>query len=348
MCSLSSRPCLCYPPHENSFASTHYRWMMVQVCYDQFLLNYADFGVTGIIHGDSGAWVVNDSSLEVHGHIVAGDAFGEVYVVPLWDTFDDIKREMNAMSVSLATSVDVLCHASDIVEKNARSSEKAGKDTSTLNLKGSLYACSVNSPVEKAQPSFNSFDDPAKMSPKASSGLPIQRWGHDLPLRCKAYEPSPNQTFGTYPYGAHGPTLPTNQPHNQSPHTHFNGLKSSLTMCLGRRQPYRYPIYALPPHVDPPLAYPPHGIPDSPYPLHEYAPLPVLFSMPISQPDSGYASNACSQSGSPVPLGQSCSPPKASTCGPRPAASPSQSGQPRRQMPESSVFNNISKRVAED
>lgn len=155
--------------------------MMVQVCYDQSLLNYADFGVTGIIQGDSGAWVVNDSSLEVYGHIVAGDAFGEVYVVPVWDTFDDIKREMNATRVSLATSVDVLCHASETVEKKAKSSEKAGKDTSTLNFKGCSYACSVNSPVEKTQPLFRSFDDPANMSQKASSDLVIRYWGQDLP-----------------------------------------------------------------------------------------------------------------------------------------------------------------------
>ncbi|ERF74301.1 hypothetical protein EPUS_01988 [Endocarpon pusillum Z07020] len=315
-----------------------------------------DYG-SGIIHGDSGAWVVNDSSLEVYGHIVAGDTFGEVYVVPLWDTFDDIRREMNATSVSLATSVDILCHTSETVEKKAKSSEMAGKDTSTLNLKGSLYACTLDSPVEEAQPSSKSFEDLAKMSQKTSSDLPIQCWGQDSPLpnedksrsedsgycawgsesqksstyehnpyrhhSFEAYDSSPNQIFGNYPYGAHGPTLRTNQPHNQSLCTSYRPM-SSLNMCLGH-QPYGYP----------PLAYPPHGFPDSLIPFHGSAPLPISPPMPLSQPDSGYASNPSSMSGSPVPIGKSCSPPRAPSCVPRPVTSLPQSGQHRRQMPES-------------
>ncbi len=62
----------------------------------------------------------DDSSLEVYGHIVAGDALGQAYVVSLWDTFVDIKREMNATSVSLVTWVDILCHAPERLEKKAK------------------------------------------------------------------------------------------------------------------------------------------------------------------------------------------------------------------------------------
>jgi hypothetical protein len=54
--------------------------------------------------GDSGAWVVNTQTKEVHGHIVASDIFGRGYVVPLCDTFEDVKQSLSAQSVLLPTA----------------------------------------------------------------------------------------------------------------------------------------------------------------------------------------------------------------------------------------------------
>ncbi|KAK1497159.1 hypothetical protein CCUS01_13198 [Colletotrichum cuscutae] len=56
--------------------------------------------------GDSGAWVVGSSSHDVFGHIVARDMFGDAYVVPLDQTFNDIRTSMDATSVQLASPQD--------------------------------------------------------------------------------------------------------------------------------------------------------------------------------------------------------------------------------------------------
>ncbi|KAK1729556.1 uncharacterized protein BDZ83DRAFT_36104 [Colletotrichum acutatum] len=56
--------------------------------------------------GDSGAWVVGSSSYDVFGHIVATDMFGDAYVVPLDQTFNDIQKSTGAISVQLASPQD--------------------------------------------------------------------------------------------------------------------------------------------------------------------------------------------------------------------------------------------------
>jgi hypothetical protein len=56
--------------------------------------------------GDSGAWVVHSHSPEVYGHVVATDLFGDAYVVPILDTFHEIKDIMGAAHVSLPAAED--------------------------------------------------------------------------------------------------------------------------------------------------------------------------------------------------------------------------------------------------
>lgn len=56
--------------------------------------------------GDFGAWVAHYAYQEVYGHVVATDIFGDAYVIPLVDTFDDIKECMGATSVELPSPED--------------------------------------------------------------------------------------------------------------------------------------------------------------------------------------------------------------------------------------------------
>lgn len=47
---------------------------------------------------------MNESTLEVIGHIVASDPLGDAYVIPLMDVFADIKVRLGAKSVELASA----------------------------------------------------------------------------------------------------------------------------------------------------------------------------------------------------------------------------------------------------
>lgn len=47
---------------------------------------------------------MNESTLEVIGHIVASDPLGDAYVIPLKDVFADIKARLGAKSVELASA----------------------------------------------------------------------------------------------------------------------------------------------------------------------------------------------------------------------------------------------------
>ncbi|KAK8018055.1 hypothetical protein PG991_007245 [Apiospora marii] len=60
-----------------------------------------------VADGDSGSWVVDEETLEVYGHIVAADAFGGGYIIPIEDTMSDIRRYLNATSVSLPSVADI-------------------------------------------------------------------------------------------------------------------------------------------------------------------------------------------------------------------------------------------------
>ena len=56
--------------------------------------------------GDCGSWVVDPSTFEVYGHVVASDAMGDTYVVPLDATLRDMERKLEA-AVSLPTEADI-------------------------------------------------------------------------------------------------------------------------------------------------------------------------------------------------------------------------------------------------
>ena len=56
--------------------------------------------------GDCGSWVVDDSTCEVYGHVVASDAMGDIYVVPLNATLRDMEKRLGA-AVSLPTEADI-------------------------------------------------------------------------------------------------------------------------------------------------------------------------------------------------------------------------------------------------
>ena len=44
----------------------------------------------------------------LYGHVVASDVFGRGYVVPISDTFEDIKNRLSAESVSLPSKDDII------------------------------------------------------------------------------------------------------------------------------------------------------------------------------------------------------------------------------------------------
>ncbi|KAK7916896.1 hypothetical protein PG985_010504 [Apiospora marii] len=51
--------------------------------------------------GDSGSWVINSETGHVYGHLVAADELGGGHVVPILDTFEDIKTQLDATVVAL-------------------------------------------------------------------------------------------------------------------------------------------------------------------------------------------------------------------------------------------------------
>uniref|UniRef100_A0A8H7NKV0 Nitrogen regulatory protein areA GATA-like domain-containing protein n=1 Tax=Bionectria ochroleuca TaxID=29856 RepID=A0A8H7NKV0_BIOOC len=60
-----------------------------------------------ILDGDSGSWVINESTLEVYGYVVAADAFGGGYIIPLVEAFSNITDTLRCQSVDLATTIDM-------------------------------------------------------------------------------------------------------------------------------------------------------------------------------------------------------------------------------------------------
>ncbi|KAK8109445.1 hypothetical protein PG999_007582 [Apiospora kogelbergensis] len=65
---------------------------------DTFIVNLDEPYV--LSRGDSGSWVMNSESGLVHGHLVASDVLGRGYVVPILDTFEDIKSHLGVTRVT--------------------------------------------------------------------------------------------------------------------------------------------------------------------------------------------------------------------------------------------------------
>ncbi|TGO24980.1 hypothetical protein BPAE_0090g00240 [Botrytis paeoniae] len=51
--------------------------------------------------GTSGAWVIDANSNRLYGHFVASDLFNRVYIVPISDSFENIRSHLSAVSVTL-------------------------------------------------------------------------------------------------------------------------------------------------------------------------------------------------------------------------------------------------------
>lgn len=60
-----------------------------------------------VLNGDSGSWVVNETTLEVYGYVVAADAFGGGYIIPLTEAFRNIAHTLRCQSIDLATTIDM-------------------------------------------------------------------------------------------------------------------------------------------------------------------------------------------------------------------------------------------------
>lgn len=78
----------------------------VNLTPDLFLANESACSGT-IRNGDSGSWVMNESTLDVIGQIVATDELDEAYVIPLADIFEDIKIRLGIESVGLASASSI-------------------------------------------------------------------------------------------------------------------------------------------------------------------------------------------------------------------------------------------------
>jgi len=64
--------------------------------------------ITEIMDDDSGSWIVDEITGEVHGHLVASDMFGEGYIIPLHVTFEDMRSQLKLRAVTLPTAVDIV------------------------------------------------------------------------------------------------------------------------------------------------------------------------------------------------------------------------------------------------
>ena len=77
--------------------------------------------------GDSGSWVVDTTSHEVCGYIVASDVFGEAYVIPFMDGLESIKQELGASCVELMDPSDIApqrIELAPLIDPTARNREQ--------------------------------------------------------------------------------------------------------------------------------------------------------------------------------------------------------------------------------
>ncbi|KAF1846956.1 uncharacterized protein K460DRAFT_50841 [Cucurbitaria berberidis CBS 394.84] len=71
---------------------------------DAYLLQLEDGTVC---EGDSGAWIVHSAAPEMYGHVVATNVFGDAYVMPALDTFENMRECLGAISVTLPDAHDL-------------------------------------------------------------------------------------------------------------------------------------------------------------------------------------------------------------------------------------------------
>jgi len=63
---------------------------------------------------------VSDGAYRVYGHVVSLDIFGDALVMPLQDTFRDIKLALQASDVNLPWENELLVARQQIQERNTR------------------------------------------------------------------------------------------------------------------------------------------------------------------------------------------------------------------------------------
>jgi hypothetical protein len=115
---------------------------------------------------------VHNASPEVYGHLVATDLFGDGYVIPMLDTFNDITQCLGASSVELPKETDF--ESPDSVEHSGI--DESGAETP---IKGSTIKCSESGdptegpnkdahPRQIADPKPKSAQTAGKRKPKSS------------------------------------------------------------------------------------------------------------------------------------------------------------------------------------
>ena len=80
--------------------------------------------------GDCGSWVVDELTCEVYGHVVASDAMGDTYVVPLNATLRDMEEKL-AAAVVLPTEADIHTW----LAQHAKAAEQTAVPTSSKKKK---------------------------------------------------------------------------------------------------------------------------------------------------------------------------------------------------------------------
>ncbi|KAI9688381.1 MAG: hypothetical protein M1822_001330 [Bathelium mastoideum] len=138
-----------------------------------------------IIEGDSGSWVIDGKTGEVFGHVVASDAFGDGYVVPIQATFCDIATRLNAVSVDLPTTVDIASLVFDNAIEMEAASAFSLPSISILNDPQQLETLSppphMDSGYSSAQRSPPQIEDPDTEKETERSqelGIPFQAESH--------------------------------------------------------------------------------------------------------------------------------------------------------------------------
>ena len=107
--------------------------------------------------GDCGSWVVDPSTGEVFGHVVASDAMGDIYVVPLSATLRDMEKKLGA-AVSLPTESDIEAW----IGQHVRAAEEHVTVTSASRKKKVAFDYSIKDKVEFPK-------DPQKLAGHSSS-----------------------------------------------------------------------------------------------------------------------------------------------------------------------------------
>lgn len=81
--------------------------------------------------GDSGAWVVHVANSELYGHVVATNALDQVYIVPVLDTFENMRACLGAIAVDLPNAEGLMKASSSGISSESRKSH----DTHQRNIK---------------------------------------------------------------------------------------------------------------------------------------------------------------------------------------------------------------------